>query len=347
MEISGSLPWAGKARLPRAERLALLTAGLLGLLWLVETLGAERSALLALSTSVPHLPLVGLLGLASLGAAARRARRAGLLYAALALGSAFWSGLNVPLGPVPTEAPRLRLATFNLHGLSQGAPAVRRALEETGAEVICLQEVYSWNLQEEIYPGGPSGWHVAQAGELAILSRYPLLDWREIELSDPSVVSRPALAARVALPGGPVTVLDVHWSLLFHPLWLSQGLATLPPRLDLNARLRELQADRLLEAVPKLEQPVLMAGDFNGCTRDPAFRKVARGRLDAFRAAGWGFGYTFAADLPVIRIDHVLVPGDWTVGSARVLGALASDHRPLVATLHPPAEPAGTGAPPP
>jgi endonuclease/exonuclease/phosphatase (EEP) superfamily protein YafD len=110
-----------------------------------------------------------------------------------------------------------------------------------------------------------------------------------------------------------------------------------------SQKLRQVHAEKLLGLLPILEPPVLLVGDFNGSLGDPVVRRIQGARLDAFQVGGWGFGYTFASDLPLVRIDHVLAPDDWTVESARVLARSASDHRALVVRLGRPALAAGRG----
>jgi endonuclease/exonuclease/phosphatase (EEP) superfamily protein YafD len=51
---------------------------------------------------------------------------------------------------------------------------------------------------------------------------------------------------------------------------------------------------------------------------------------DAFTASGFGFGFSYRSDLPVIRIDHAFVNRWVRPVRAQVLETQASDHRPLV-----------------
>ncbi len=320
-----------------------MAAGL-ALLWLAESLGAGRSPFLALVAALPHLPLVlgPLLGLAL--SLARRSLRAAAVCSLLAAWVLLWSGLNLPLaGPPPPAHASLSLATFNIHELTFGSLAIRRVLEESQAEVLCLQEWRPDQAIEEICPGGRAGWNIAASGQMVVLSRRPILYCRELQLSDPEGLSRPALVVRLEAPGGPVTVVDLHLPVLFHPRWARHGVAGIPSRVVASQNLRQVNAEKLLGLLPILEPPVLLVGDFNGSLRDPVVRRIQGARLDAFQVGGWGFGYTFASDLPLVRIDHVLAPDDWTVESARVLARSASDHRALVVRLGRPALAAGRG----
>ncbi len=332
--MAGSAPLPGKTDGAAVERWAWGMAAGLGLLAGAESLGAGHSAFLALVAALPHLPLLAgpLLGLA--WSLVRRCRRAVVLYLGLTAWILPWSGLNLPLvGASGPERVTLEVATFNLHELTFGASAIREALEEAQAEVLCLQEWPPGQDLEAICPGGRSGWHVATCGQMVILSRHRILSWRAWDLADLEGLHRPALVARLDTPGGPVTVVNLHLPVLFHPRWLRFGLAGATARVAASQGLRRAHAENLNRLLPSLDPPVLLVGDFNGSLRDPAVRRVQGEHVDAFQAAGWGFGYTFASFLPLVRIDHVLAPGDWTVQSARVLSRRASDHRPLTVRL--------------
>lgn len=334
--MAGSAPLSGETcRAARAlERWIWgLTAGLL-LLALAEGLGAERSAFLALVAALPHLPLLAGPVLGLILGLVRRSRRAVVLCLGLAFWILLWSGLNLPLGGSsgPVRAT-LAVATFNLHELTFGAPAIRSVLEESQAEVLCLQEWRPDRALEPICPGGRAGWHVASCGQMVVLSRYPILSWRACDLADLEGLRRPALVARLDAPGGPVTVVNLHLPVLFHPRWARFGLVRATARVVASQELRQVHAETLSDLFASLEPPVLLVGDFNGSLRDPAVRRIQGQHVDAFQAAGWGFGYTFASFLPLVRIDHVLAPGDWTVQSVRVVSRRASDHRALTVCL--------------
>ncbi len=79
--------------------------------------------------------------------------------------------------------------------------------------------------------------------------------------------------------------------------------------------------------------PVLLSGDFNATPNNWTYRRLAEGRADAFRVAGSGWGGTYRADRPLVRIDFVLADPAWEIVSAHVPEVRFSDHRPVVARL--------------
>jgi len=98
-------------------------------------------------------------------------------------------------------------------------------------------------------------------------------------------------------------------------------------------RLREAEVRALAERLDAEAAPVLVVGDLNATRDNWAYRQLARGRTDAFRAAGRGWGGTYRSDLPVVRIDHALVPPEFEVVRTHVPDVRFSDHRPVVVRL--------------
>jgi len=99
--------------------------------------------------------------------------------------------------------------------------------------------------------------------------------------------------------------------------------------------LADLQAWRELQPV---NQPLVMAGDFNSSQSHPGFRQVAETMADAHRAAGQGWAPTWPQGRRVIRpfiqLDHVLVRGLGVV-DAGVVHVPGTDHAAVWARLSP------------
>ena len=98
-------------------------------------------------------------------------------------------------------------------------------------------------------------------------------------------------------------------------------------------RVRAQQAAQIRAMIDQETLPLIVSGDFNSTPHNSAYYRLSRGLQDAFKQAGSGWGATYHAEMPVVRIDHVLVSPAWEVVSARVTSAEHTDHRPLVARL--------------
>ena len=145
--------------------------------------------------------------------------------------------------------------------------------------------------------------------ELAVCSRFPVLDRREIPIgtlkSDPPG-PRNALALTVDIAGTPTEVIGVHTS---SKVW------RLAPVRHLMALQRGLSANG----------PQIIAGDFNFW--GPPIGALFRGWRRPVR------GRTYPANRPHSQIDHVLVRGGIEALDGEVLAATPSDHRPIRARL--------------
>ncbi|NNF41995.1 MAG: metallophosphoesterase [Phycisphaerales bacterium] len=155
-----------------------------------------------------------------------------------------------------------------------------------------------------------------QGGEygMAVLSRYPIRDARNLPLPEGRREPRTALAIEVETPAGVVTVVGVHLD------WLADDAE------------RFAQAEALIAHVETLDGPVVLAGDFND---EPGSRTITLLRerfVEVAKPAGERF--TFPAGTPDREIDYVFLrPAAGLRGiSARVIDEpVASDHRPVVA----------------
>ena len=252
------------------------------------------------------------------------------------------------------DPPRtLTVATYNIHkGLSQFnrrvvLNEVREGLHGTKSDVVFLQEVQGARHRalrpahvksshhlvaqheflceggfEEVVYGQNATYEDGHHGN-AVLSRFPVLDWENIDISHHVMESRGLLHCRVAVPGWkPLHCICVHLGLL--------------------ARSRNFQLDqicrRIDDHVPHNE-PLIMAGDFNDW-RLKASKLLQRelGLVEAFEHIDGRPARTFPALLPMLALDRIYVRGLQVEKATCLSGAgwsTLSDHVALVATLLP------------
>jgi vancomycin resistance protein VanJ len=113
-----------------------------------------------------------------------------------------------------------------------------------------------------------------------------------------------------------------------HVLW-GQGR----DRLIFNAYRRTRQMQGLAAAARASSRPVIIAGDTNLPGPSRIFRENLNGFDDAFAAVGRGFGYTYPAKFPWLRIDRILTNGRLRVVDFRIGDTRASDHLCIGATI--------------
>ncbi|NJO84853.1 MAG: hypothetical protein HC828_20205, partial [Blastochloris sp.] len=95
------------------------------------------------------------------------------------------------------------------------------------------------------------------------------------------------------LERGPLTLVNVH--LHFNSLHRDNvvfiGDTPLPIGYD-TLRLAD-QIEHLLSEIEPISGPLVVMGDFNMSDREPGYKLLTGSLRDAFREAGWGFGFTF------------------------------------------------------
>jgi endonuclease/exonuclease/phosphatase family metal-dependent hydrolase len=230
----------------------------------------------------------------------------------------------VDLNPWP-----LTIATYNIHGAvgtdGRFAPdRVAGVLRELQADIIALQEV---PLGGSLTPNvlamlQKATGYVAAEGPAcdtrerrygnAVLSRYPILSMRSIDLSFGSREPRGALDADVDCHGHMLRVIATH--------------------LGLRPAERRDQIRRLLDKFDTDEMPVILLGDLNEWF---AWGKTLRMLVSHFQAVP--APSTFPSRWPLFALDRIWIRPRHRLVQVQVhaspLARVASDHLPLIAHI--------------
>jgi endonuclease/exonuclease/phosphatase family metal-dependent hydrolase len=196
-----------------------------------------------------------------------------------------------------------------------GLQEVDRGVERTGrvdqieelARLTGMHYAFAPNLA---YQGGWYG--------VAILSRFPILSTEHARYRHLREAERRGyLRVAVSVGGRAVSFVTTH----------------LDYQHDDN---RLYETRQLLEALPRTDSPLIVAGDFNEEPGGASYQLMLSRFADAWSAGGAeGNGLTYPADQPRKRIDYIFhAPREGTRARlARVVESLASDHRALVAEI--------------
>ncbi|MER6580852.1 endonuclease/exonuclease/phosphatase family protein [Nonomuraea sp. NPDC001023] len=251
--------------------------------------------------AVPLLLLLALL--ARSRAAALAALAPGLVWAAM-----FGSTL---LAAPPGGPSDLAVGTVNVGVRNSASGEAVKAIAE-GLDLLAAQE---------LTPGGPAAKQLNKlfryhypVSTVGLWSRYPISETRPLDVG----MGWPrALRAVVSTPKGKVTVYVMH-------------LASARPGHTASRDASLAHARRLVDADPS--KRVLLLGDLNTATTDRGMRGLTPPLTDAQSVAGDGFGFTWPAEFPITRPDHILFRG-MTATKAGVAPATGSDHRAAIASL--------------
>jgi vancomycin resistance protein VanJ len=257
-------------------------------------------------------------------------RRSASAVVALLLPVMVWLNLfGGVLGDKSHPGGDLTVASHNVGAGNPDPAGTARDLAASGADVLALEEItpQAKPLYEEglakAYP-----YHTVQ-GTVGLWSKLPLSDTRPVDikldfrpLADIKMDSTRALRTTAATDQGPLTVYVAHL-----------GSARVYPRAGFWTESRDKSAQALGKAIAaEQNERVVLLGDLNGTTDDRAFADITSQLRSAQEAAGDGFGFSWPAMFPVVRIDQILVRGV-EPESSWALPATGSDHLPVAAGI--------------
>lgn len=228
-------------------------------------------------------------------------------------------------------APIYRALTWNVEQWTNGGARLASLIQEAQPEVFCLQEAlnhgsYPQDRDWAAFEAALPGYHLLRYGEMAIGTRWPVLEERRTPLHA-ELWRRPLLEVVLQTPeGGRLRVLDAH-------LMYTGYFGKRPSALVTAAGERLAQAERIiahLDASPAL--PTLLCGDLNASPNTAALSRLRERFRDAWSERGAGFGMTSSSSRPLRRIDYLLAR-DLELGDVRVLEGTLSDHYALTATF--------------
>ncbi|MFC0622649.1 endonuclease/exonuclease/phosphatase family protein [Kribbella deserti] len=298
--------------------------------WLVALLAVLVSLPLLLHRQIPNtfgnlgslidtfLPWAGVaIPVLAVMALIRRSATAGI---AVALVLLLWLGMfgNAFLPGKGGGNYNVAVLTHNVDAANPDPAGTARAIIAAGADIVALEEITPKDLPIYKRELGGTYKHLAQRDTVALWSRYPIAETGSVDIG---FAWTRALRAKVATPEGDIAVYVAHLA--------SVRVGTS----GFTSNQRNDTIRQLGQAIAKEELAgVVVMGDFNGTVGDRSLAPITAGLRSAQGAAGFGFGFTWPAEFPMARIDHILVRGVVPT-KAWVLPATGSDHRPIMAQL--------------
>ena len=306
-------------------------------LFLLVLVIGEQSRLTLISLYLPRQPLLAAAILGALlsplarNAAApperqkRRLRALLAIHAILALVIVFpIMGVRFGSSRPPTrDGATIRLASYNVFFGKLGRPALIDEIVAMQADIIVLQAAFG-SLGERLKERLPDR-TIRQEGELVLVSRFPV---RTVEAPPPLGKNEPAMFMKYVIdtPTGALRVVNVHPYSPRHALLGGDASGD-------NIADREAQIGAAVDAARSDVPPFVIAGDTNLPPMSGIGRRRLAGLTDAFTEVGFGFGYTFPAKRPWMRIDRVFAGDRVRFLDMRIGPRGASDHRPVFVDL--------------
>ena len=245
------------------------------------------------------------------------------------------------------SAQTIKVLTYNIHkGFSAGnrrfvLHEIKQAVIETAADIVFLQEVYgehqqlqqtlgNWPQNSQIEFLADSIWSfhayarnaVYAAGHHgnAILSKYPIIEWDNINVSLFKQASRSLLHAKVTIPG---------YALPLHLICVHLGLFGFERRKQFRTLVRRIKSH-----IPDNE-PLVIGGDFNDWTlRARHLMQDELGITEVFKAQHGHYAKSFPVWMPLLKMDRIYSRGLTALDTQQLKGPYwrkLSDHTPLLA----------------
>jgi endonuclease/exonuclease/phosphatase family metal-dependent hydrolase len=212
---------------------------------------------------------------------------------------------------------RLKILSYNIHkGFNWNnseltIKLIKDMIQSTHAEVVFLQEVVGEN---QVYTNLKEGWINSQYEFLAdqrwpqfayaqnaiyenrhhgnaILSKYPISKWEQINISTNKFEQRGVLFCEIQLPLYTLHAYCVHLNLLHRS------------RIKQYEMLSEIINQRTPSNIP-----VIIAGDFNDWNQKASnhFEEVY-GFVEAYKSLHGNYAKTFPAQYPILSLDRMYV----------------------------------------
>jgi len=241
----------------------------------------------------------------------------------------------------------IKVLTYNIHkGFSTSnlrfiLHDIKESLRLVDADVLLLQEIHGeraisnnrfddWPnnrqfefLADQVWPHHAYGKNaIYKSGHHgnAILSKYPFIEWENIDVSFMRSASRSLLHGVIQVPG------------------IEQKIHIICVHLGLFGRERASQLSTLVRRIGShvpLDEPLIIAGDFNDWRgRAEKYLHQDLGVKEAFKSTRGSYARTFPALLPLLSMDRIYYRGLNVVHCQRLHDSSwdrLSDHTPLLA----------------
>jgi vancomycin resistance protein VanJ len=322
--MSGSRDVSPPSRWRRALFWAIVLEIVAVVLFVAALLLGERSRSTLILLYLPRLPLLVALVAGALLTPLTQRRVRVLVAIQVGLGLVvLFPVMGLVVATSRSVQQPVHLASYNVFFGKAGRPALIDEIVAMPADLVVLQAAFG-SLGDKLRERLPDR-TIRQDGELVLVSKFPV---RAVVVPPPLSDGTPAMFVQyvVDTPAGDLRIYNVHAYSPRHALFGDHETGN-------NIGQREGQIGAAVAAARSDVPPFVIAGDTNLPALSAIARRQFSGLTDAFADVGLGFGYTFPAKRPWMRIDRALGSDGVRFASVRVGPLGASDHRPIFVDL--------------
>jgi endonuclease/exonuclease/phosphatase family metal-dependent hydrolase len=227
-----------------------------------------------------------------------------------------------------------RAVTYNVHkcrGMDRRTrpDRIAKVLKDLHPDVVALQEVISAPGRDQVAEiadalgftplMGPTRELFGGAYGNAVLTRFPVVETRHVDITVAGREERGVLRADLDIDGHRVHCFNLHLGTGFH---------------ERRKQARRLIEEDLLHA-PELDGPHIVLGDFNEWTRGLVTQTLSQRFHRVDHAVRFSTPRMYPGLLPLLQLDYIYYGRGIRLRDAFVVRSpqtlLASDHLPLVA----------------
>ena len=168
----------------------------------------------------------------------------------------------------------------------------------------------------------------------AIFSKYPIVNSGSIEFPN---TANNAIYADIVKGSDTIRIYNVHLQSLGIDA-TKEELSTdnserLLKRASETFKMQQFQSELFLTHKKQSPHKMVICGDFNNTAYSYVYKEIKGDLVDAFSAAGNGFGRTFDFKYFPIRIDFILVDKTFAINNFKTYDQKFSDHFPIRAKV--------------
>jgi len=255
------------------------------------------------------------------------------------------------------EGSHIKVLSYNLGRYDGGRRSVtsnesvsgiRRYLAGQDADVVCLQEfavrdTSSLGVYLPDYPYRAQ--HLFKGSRYfgnVTLSKYPIREVHSLTFPQSRNLS---LVTDIDLDGRMIRVYNCHlesYSISFTSLIkrifrknsFTDEVVQVHERMQEATRRRSSQVVALLQSEAGSPYPNLVCGDFNDTPVSYTYHKLIQTKKDSFAESGTGFGATYSVLWPMLRVDYILLPQEYTADRHQTDRVPWSDHYPVSTKIY-------------
>ena len=239
------------------------------------------------------------------------------------------------------DSKKISVLALNVQYYHHGIDKVIKEIKQVNADITLLSENLLKDEEIKYVKTELKPWYffAGKPEETAIISKYPLIDCKEVEFPSfqaslwggntiETIKSHPHRSfvhGVINLHGKHLNIISVRF-IAGRPLSNDIAEQIKLGKYILKTQMEEVEFFR--EYISKLEGPVIFGGDLNGPPGSKLIRELNKFAMDSYMASNIYGKATFNTEFPFLRLDYIFSINLLPVKS-EVLKDIVSDHFPL------------------